>query len=193
MGALRPRSAARPRPGRPPRFQLAAQPEPGFTLWHRRAELNRTAVTPARGRYYDSLFSLRSEWHPLSRENRRHGGTGKFFRQGPQKRCAPLPRAVWRASVFSFHADSLVCLQQLVGSFKVPSRLSLWHENACALLTVVSFWQLDEKEPGRCAAVLCCWLCPLLCVVMAVRAVLCSAVRGSPVCARVLCVCLCKA
>ena len=122
MGAPRPRPAARPRPGYTLRFQLAAPPEPGFTHWHRRAELNRTAVTPARGRYYDSLFSLRSEWRPLSRQNRRHGGTGKFFRQGPQKRCAPLPRAVWRASVFLFHADSLVCLQQFVGSFKVPTK-----------------------------------------------------------------------
>ena len=65
MGALRPRPAAQPRPGRTLRFQLAAPPEPGFTHWHRRAELNRTAVTPARGRYYDSLFSLRSEWRSI--------------------------------------------------------------------------------------------------------------------------------
>ena len=105
----------------------------------------------------------------------------------------PYQELFGEASTFSF-TPTPWCDFQLVGFFKVPSRLSLWCENACALSRLwVSFWQLDEKEPGRCAAVLCCWLCPLLCVVMAVRVVLCSAVRGSPVHARVLCVCLCKA
>ena len=185
MGALRPRSAARPRPGCTPRFQRAAPPEPGFTHGHRRAELNRTAVTPTRGRYYDSLSSLRSEGRPLSRQNRRQRGTENFSDRAPKNGVPPYQELFGEASSFSF-TPTPWCGPQLVGFFKVPSRLSLWCENACAL-SAVGFFLAIGREGTRALrrgavllavpAAVCCdgrACCALLCCAWLARARTCS-------------------
>ena len=104
MGALRPRSAARPRPGRTPRFQRAAPPEPGFTHGHRRAELNRTAVTPAKDSNPDALrVVFRGEYVPFLHDSIVKTSTGDKMLFGSELRDRRVGPAF-----FKWHLSNLL-------------------------------------------------------------------------------------